>query len=98
MDFLLTILAKLLPKLPTWFQNSLRARKEARITKIKQTILHGFEQGQAKVVGRFCPSREEILQSMSSGTTQDTEEITSALTQLVQEGYIRYEGGRFYLS
>ncbi len=92
------LIAKLIAKLPSCLQGLFKQNRDARIAKAKQAILSGFEKGQAQVKGRFCPSRDEIVQSMSRGIARDAEIVNTALTQLAQEGYIKYDGGRYYLS
>lgn len=85
-----------LSRILEWLSRLRKGQKEKRIRALKDKILTYFEQAISRgVYGRFCPSREDILQAMGTEKSQD---VSEALTQLIQDGFVEYGGGRYYLT
>jgi hypothetical protein len=78
-----------------WVVYFFQKRKAQQLATVKADLLIWFETARDRgCFGRFCPDLAYILEDFKKN---NAETLRLAVMQLIQEGFLEYDAGRYYL-
>lgn len=79
-----------------WVVALYRRHKESQMEAVSTQILAWFVEARMRgVYGRFCPSRQDIVEAFT--TQYSIETIFRTISQLLRDGYLEFDDGRYLL-